>query len=107
MITVTKPTHHVEALGHQWIRPLLGESQGTAGEPGDENDSGHVGVAGGLCPDPDAIRSGNIDGKGGSGERECREKWSKLHDDSDLLEWGARVDEKLLGHPIRVDFTCL
>jgi hypothetical protein len=74
MITVTKPTHHVEVLGHQWIRPLLRENEGSAGEPGDEDDGRLVGVAGGLCPDPDAIRSGNIDGKGGSGERERGEK---------------------------------
>jgi hypothetical protein len=74
MITVIKPTHHIEVLGHRWIRPLLRENEGSVGEPGDEDDGGLVGVTSGLCPDPDAIRSGNIDGKGGSGERECGEK---------------------------------
>jgi len=53
---------------------LLVESERTVGETGDENDGGLVGVTSGLCPDLCAIQRGDIDGKGGSGERERGEK---------------------------------
>ena len=74
MITATKLTHHIEVRGHEWIRPLLGESKRSAGETGDEDHGGLLGVASSLCPDLGAIRGGDIDRKGGSGERECGEK---------------------------------
>jgi len=64
----------VEVHVHEWIIPLLGESKRAARETGDEDDSGPVGVAGSFCPDPGAIRRGDIDGKGGSSERVCGEK---------------------------------
>ena len=66
--------YHIEVLGHGWIRPLLVESERAAGETGDEDDSRLVGVTSGLCPDVCAVRRGNIDGKGGSGERDSGEK---------------------------------
>ena len=69
-----EPAYHVEVLGHARIRPLLVESERTAGETGDEDDGGLVGVTSGLRPDLCAIRRGNIDGEGGSGERESGEK---------------------------------
>ena len=74
MITTARLAHHVEVRGHEWIIPLLGESKRTAGETGDEDDDGPVRVTSGLCPDPGAIHRVDIDGKGGSSERESGEK---------------------------------
>ena len=74
MITTAELAYHVEVHVHEWIIPLLGESKRTAGETGDEDDDGPVGVTSSLCPYVGAVRRGDIDGKGGSNERECGEK---------------------------------
>ena len=66
--------YHIEVLGHEWITPLLIESERSAGEPGDEDDSRLVWVTSGLCPDLGVVCRGNIDGQGVTCERECGEK---------------------------------
>jgi len=74
MITTAKLADHVEFYVHEWIIPLLGESKRTAGETGDEDDDGPDDVTSSLCPYLGTIRRSDIDGKGGSNERECGEK---------------------------------
>ena len=82
MTIVTGLMHHVEVREHIRIIPLFIESERSAGETGDEDDSRLPGVTGGLCPDLGAIRRGNVDGKGRGSEGESSKERSKLHDDA-------------------------